>query len=79
MFFLVIETFTVNTPTARIVLKSELDYEHTRSYSLTLRITDIGKATQPSGNVTVKVTFLFFFFILNFTVLQEDVSNDKPE
>lgn len=54
-FMLGIQSFTVNTPTAKLALKSALDYEHTTSYLLTLKITDTGKAKQPSGNITIKV------------------------
>jgi len=50
-----VQTFTVNTPSAKLVLKSPLDYEYTTSYLLTLKITDTGKIAQPSGNITIKV------------------------
>jgi len=53
-----IESFTIHTPSAKLVLKSALDYEHTTSYVLTLKITDTGKATQPSGNISIKVFVL---------------------
>ena len=43
-----------------MVLKSSLDYEHTTSYLLTIRITDTGKPAQPSGNITIKVKKNFF-------------------
>ena len=55
LFVLGIESFTIHTPSAKLVLKSALDYEHTTSYVLTLKITDTGKATQPSGNISIKV------------------------
>lgn len=55
-----IESFTINTPSAKLVIKSSLDYEHTTSYLLTVRITDMGKPAQPSGNITIKVKKNFF-------------------
>ncbi|XP_068721591.1 uncharacterized protein [Montipora capricornis] len=53
-----IESFTMNTTSAKLSLKSPLDYEHTASYTLALKITDTGKANQPSGNITIKVFVL---------------------
>ena len=50
-----IQSFTINTPSAKLVLKSPLDFEHTTSYLLTLKITDMGKQAQPSGYITIKV------------------------
>ena len=61
-----IQSFTINTPTAKLVLKSSLDYEHTTSYLLTLTITDTGKVAQPSGNITIKVKVKRFFFFIFF-------------
>ena len=65
-----IQSFTINTPTAKLVLKSSLDYEHTTSYLLTLTITDTGKVAQPSGNIIIKVKVQRFFFFIFFTFLQ---------
>ncbi|XP_078366394.1 uncharacterized protein LOC144650562 [Oculina patagonica] len=53
-----VESFTINTPSAKLVLKSSLDYEHTTSYLLTIKITDTGKPARPSGNITIKVFVL---------------------
>ncbi|KAK2566477.1 Cartilage oligomeric matrix protein [Acropora cervicornis] len=53
-----IESFTMSSPSAKLILKSPLDYEHTTSYTLTLRITDTGKVNQPSGNITIKIFIL---------------------
>lgn len=53
-----IKTFTINSPTAQLILNSPLDYEHTKSYLLTLRITDTGKVARPSGNITIRVFVL---------------------
>lgn len=63
-----IQSFTISTSSAKLVLKSPLDYEHTTSFLLTLTITDTGKPAQPSGNITIKVKvkrFSFFFHIFH--------------
>lgn len=62
MFIVGIETFTVNSSTAQLILNSPLDYEHTTSYLLTLRITDTGKLEEPSGNITIRVNRKFLDF-----------------
>ena len=62
MFIVGIETFTVNSSTAQLILNSLLDYEHTTSYLLTLRITDTGKLEEPSGNITIRVNRKFLDF-----------------
>lgn len=62
MFIVGVETFTVNSSTAQLILNSPLDYEHTTSYLLTLRITDTGKFEEPSGNITIRVNRKFLDF-----------------
>lgn len=62
-----IQSFTISTSSAKLVLKSPLDYEHTTSYLLTLTITDTGKPAQPSGNITIKVKVKRFSFFSYFS------------